>query len=254
MAYTEGVATAPNGNYRIVGITGNLDGNGTPTWEIHFLSRWALRYNNLLCQIRGATTSDVRFNYNGTNIWVSATGSFNTGGVGLGGSTTLTVYITVPAVGSTAATTSVASLELSRAAQIPSAPGQPSISEITPTSCRVQFSASTYDNGSGIDGYLLRYWPNSSASGSYVDHSFSGYGDRTVTGLTPGQVYTFGVYARNGVGYSPVSFQTTIRTLAGAWIKTNGVWKLATPLVKVDGSWRNSISYVKVNGSWKNTG
>lgn len=135
----------------------------------------------------------------------------------------------------------------------PTAPSRPSTSNAAPTSIRVSWGASSSSNGSSITGYLLRYYPRGSATGTYVNVSEQNNRARTVTGLNPGQLYTFVVLARNANGYSPASPPKTIRMMAGAWIKVDGVWRLAEPYVRHNGSWKPAVPYVRHNGSWKLT-
>lgn len=139
----------------------------------------------------------------------------------------------------------------------PSPPGTPSVTNNLPTSLTLSWAGSSDNAGSGIDGYLLRYWPNPEGSGPYTDHSFQNNTSRTVTGLTPGKEYRFVVYAHNGAvdngGYSNMSGALVVRTRAGIRIKVDGVWKLAIPYVKVDGTWKMAIPFVKDGGTWKMT-
>lgn len=138
-------------------------------------------------------------------------------------------------------------------ATTPSAPGRPSFSNTSPTGLTVSWAASSNSGGSSITGYLLRYYPRGSATGTYVNHSEANNRSRTVTGLNPGQEYTFVVLARNARGYSSASQSRTIRMMAGAWINVSGVWRLAAPYVKHNGVWKAAVPYVRHNGSWKLT-
>ena len=136
----------------------------------------------------------------------------------------------------------------------PNPPGTPTFSEALPTSIRVSWPASSYDGGDAIDGYLLRRWDNAQGTGSYTDNWANNL-SRVVSGLTPGQQYTFAVFARNGAtdnsGYSNMSNSAFVRMLAGVQIKVSGVWRLAIPYVKVSGVWKLASPYVKVSGTWK---
>lgn len=149
------------------------------------------------------------------------------------------------------------SMQLTRIPKRPSKPGTPSFSNKLPTSLTVSWSASSDNGGKSISGYLLRYWKNTSASGSYTNVSQENNRSRSVTGLTPGQYYTFAVYAYNGSGdnggYSNQSSTATLRMLAGAWIKISGTWKLAIPYVRVSGVWKMALPYVKQSGTWTMT-
>jgi hypothetical protein len=91
----------------------------------------------------------------------------------------------------------------------PSTPGNPTLSEATPTSVRVSWSASTDDRGSAIDAYLLRR--RDTTNGAYTDVSSQNNTSRVVTGLTPNKRYVWSVLAHNGSadsgGYSGESAQ-----------------------------------------------
>lgn len=139
----------------------------------------------------------------------------------------------------------------------PSSPGTPTFSNVMPQSVDVAWGGSGDNGGSGIDYYLLRRWDNAAATGGYTDAVVYGL-SRSVTGLTPGQEYSFGVYAHNGSadngGYSNVSGISVVRMLSGARVKLGGVWRLAIPYVKVAGVWKLAMPFTKVSGIWKRTG
>ena len=149
------------------------------------------------------------------------------------------------------------SMALDRIPKRPSPPGKPSFSNALPTSVTVSWAASNDNGGSGIDHYLLRYWPNQDGTGSYIDHSLANNLSRNVTGLTPGQYYRFVVYAHNGSadnsGYSYQSSANVIQMLAGAWLRISGTWKLAVPYINVAGVWKLAVPYIKSGGVWKMT-
>jgi hypothetical protein len=140
--------------------------------------------------------------------------------------------------------------------KVPSAPRSPSIDQVMPTSVRVNWVAPASNGGSAVNGYLLRRWNGSTASGSYVDTQLGVVGSYVVTGLTPGTQYAWGIYAKNAAygTYSPVSAIVTAKTIAPVHVKVAGVWKYAVPYVKVSGVWKMAQPYVKVNGVWKLTG
>ncbi len=145
---------------------------------------------------------------------------------------------------------------LPRIPKRPSQPGTPQFTNVLPTSLTVSWAGSSDNAGSGIDGYLLRRWDGQSAAGAYVDN-FANNTSRTVTGLTPGNWYTFGVYAHNGSadngGYSTVSALATIRMIAGGRIRVAGVYKTALPYQRVSGVYKLTLPFVKRSGAWKNT-
>lgn len=83
----------------------------------------------------------------------------------------------------------------------------------------------------------------------------------TVSGITytipetlmPGVLYYVHVRTRNQSNFSPWTTIATFRTLAGARVKVNGVWKQAIPFVKVNGVWKKAIPFVKQSGTWRPT-
>lgn len=140
----------------------------------------------------------------------------------------------------------------------PDPPGNVHVTSVGLTSLNVNWSAPGNTGGLPIGGYLVRRYVGSSASGSYVD-TFLGSEARYVTigGLSPGQVYTFVVYAQttatdNG-GFSNPSGSATVRTLAGVWVNISGTWHLAVPYVRRNGVWTPTVPYVRSAGVWKNT-
>ena len=245
---THNVSTS-NGNMRSLWIEGILSG-GTIHWRFAFKSLYALNYN-LTANLTSAVNASQAFRYNGTNVWNYQGYWYSYPALGV--SHTVYVSVVVPAVSSTPSTTNIVGLTVNRPAQVPSAPGKPVVSAITNNSATVSWTASSASNGADISGYLLCYWPNSSASGPYVNHSTATSLSRSVTGLTPGQDYTFTVYAQNSVGYSAASAATTIKTLAGAWIRVSGVWRLCVPYVRTGGVWKMAVPYVRSGGTWRLT-
>lgn len=143
--------------------------------------------------------------------------------------------------------------DLPRIPKPPNKPTKLASSELKPTSVKLSWSGSTDNGGSGISGYLLRYWPNAAGTGNYTDVSAENNTARTVSGLTPGKEYRFVVYAYNGSSgkYSPASDALVVRMLAGGKIKVAGIWRNSIVSVKVQGVWKMAIPYIKVNGVWK---
>ena len=140
----------------------------------------------------------------------------------------------------------------------PDPPGNVNVSSVGLTSLNVNWSAPGNTGGLPIGGYLVRRYVGSSASGSYVD-TFLDAGARSVyiNGLSPGQLYTFVVYAKttatdNG-GFSNPSGSATVRTLAGVWVNISGTWRLAVPYVRRNGVWTPTVPYVRSAGVWKIT-
>jgi len=82
----------------------------------------------------------------------------------------------------------------------------------------------------------------------------SSNGTSVIGALQPGTTYYFWARGRNAKGWGPWSARSTGRTIAGARVKQNGVWKDAIPYVKVNGVWKLARPYSKVNGTWKKSG
>ncbi|WP_029259747.1 MULTISPECIES: fibronectin type III domain-containing protein [unclassified Microbacterium] len=119
-------------------------------------------------------------------------------------------------------------------ATIPGTPGTPTISEVMPQSMRLTWTIPG-NGGAAIDQMLLRRSTDPNF-GTYTDHpQGGGVTTAVVSGLTPGVVYYWRVYAHNAVGYSPASGDSNARTLSGfkAWNGT--AWK-PTILRAWDGS------------------
>lgn len=140
----------------------------------------------------------------------------------------------------------------------PDAPTGVGASNVQPTSLTISWSAPGNTGGLPITNYLVRRWTGTSASGSYTDISAAASARSVaVSGLSPGQAYTFAVYARTAAtdnsGYSNVSSAVTVRTLAGVWVRVSGTWRLAVPYVRRNGVWTPAIPYVRTAGVWKIT-
>lgn len=142
------------------------------------------------------------------------------------------VWVDAPAIGS-----------------VPSVPGNPTFSEITATSVRVSWAASSSNGGRSIDAYLLRR--RDVVNGPYVDNSALNT-SRVITGLTPGKSYFFSVYAHNSIGYSAQTAQLEVRTLSGGQVKNeDDEWDRSIPHVQVAGLPRAARALVKLAGVWK---
>lgn len=147
---------------------------------------------------------------------------------------------------------STGTLALDRIGFPPSAPGKPVFSAVNTTSMTVTWTASASNGGIAIKSYLLRRWTGLTMTGSYVDNSALNL-TRNLTGLTPGVVYTFGVYALNNAGYSPVSSSAQIQTIGGAWVRYGKTWHRAIPYVRVNKVWKPAYPYIRSGGTWHNT-
>jgi hypothetical protein len=131
----------------------------------------------------------------------------------------------------------------------PDAPSRPAVTNIQPTTADISFTP----NGSGgtaITSYEVGYGTSSSGPTFTVTASAS---PKTLTGLTPGTVYFVWVRAINSVGAGPWSTANSFRTVAGAYIRDGGIYKIAVPYVRVGGVWKLAQPYVKSVGVWKTT-
>lgn len=135
----------------------------------------------------------------------------------------------------------------------PSPPGQPSFSEITPTSVRVSWSGSGDNGGSGIDGYLLRWRTASPSDGPGYADSFQNNTSRVITGLTPGQSYWFGVYAHNGSAgqWSGKSADNSLQLPSGAYVSNGSAWIAQGLRVSNGSAWSSPLLKVSDGDSWE---
>ncbi|AVD99450.1 hypothetical protein SEA_BING_28 [Streptomyces phage Bing] len=133
--------------------------------------------------------------------------------------------------------------------KVPDPPTAPLLAAVRMTSVDVAFTANG-NGGSPITGYEVGY--STSASGSPTT-TISATSPKTITGLVPGTLYYFRTRAKSSVGWSAWSAATSIRTLAGAYVKVGAEWKLAVPYVKVDGVWKLAEPWTKAVGVWKRT-
>jgi len=157
--------------------------------------------------------------------------------------------LTLASLGSASAGTGTRSLP--RLANVPDAPVPVGFGEITQNSIVYLFSGRG-DGGSPIREWQA-LWQDATINGPQNAYSSNG---ATILGpgLTPGHTYNFWSRGRNDVGWGPWSAVSTAKTIAGARVKVNGVWRDAVPYVKVNGVWRLAQPLVKVNGTWKKTG
>lgn len=134
---------------------------------------------------------------------------------------------------------------LPRLAQVPAAPTPIGIDQITTSSLRFRFS------GNWDGGAQIREWQASWAAAGTPQTRIWSNGTTVLTGLKPGTVYHWYARGRNDVGWGPWSNLITARTLAGARVMHNGVWRDAVPYVKHNGVWKPAESHIRVNGSWR---
>lgn len=132
--------------------------------------------------------------------------------------------------------------------KVPDAPTVPLLAAVRMTSVDVAFTGNS-DNGSPILEYQIGFGTSSATPSSTV----SATSPQTVTGLSPGLTYYFRTRARNIVGWGPWSAASSIKTIAGAYVKVGAEWKLAVPYVKVAGVWKLAEPWVRSVGVWKRT-
>lgn len=133
--------------------------------------------------------------------------------------------------------------------KVPDAPSAPLLSSARMTSVDVAFSANG-NGGATITGFEIG-WSRSSTGGP--TDSVPAKSPQVVIGLSPGTVYYFRTRARSSVGWSIWSKPTSVKTVAGAYLKVGPVWKLVIPYVKVGGTWKIAEPWVKSAGVWKRT-
>lgn len=148
------------------------------------------------------------------------------------------------------------SLQLTNLGTAADAPGNLSASGVLPTSLGLSWDPPSNDGGYPVTSYRILAFNGQDTSGSYNTYSSIGTGI-VLNNLKPGAFYTFVVYAYNGHGsnggYSPGSAPYTVQTLAGAWMRLDGAWKVATPFVRDGGVWRMAVPYIRNGGNWQPT-
>lgn len=138
--------------------------------------------------------------------------------------------------------------------RVPDAPNTPIISDITQTTFVVSFTDGASNGGSAILERQITF--------NTIDTGFSGAdlrsvtynGVMTVTGLQPATTYYVWARVRNSVGWSSYSRAQagySFRTIAGAKLNVNGVWKDAIPYVNVGGTWKLARPWGRDAGVWK---
>lgn len=137
----------------------------------------------------------------------------------------------------------------------PGPPGDPTFTNILPTTLTISWTAPTDDGGDPPFGYQIQRYLGDSVSGVATTSFTSGL-SKNDTGLTAGQDYTYTVC---GVNSSPTNSgrgatsQGTVQTLAGSAVRVDGVWKIAIPYVRVSGVWKMAVPWIRVAGVWTQT-
>lgn len=129
------------------------------------------------------------------------------------------------------------------------APDPVIVSDATQNSVVVSFT----DNSNGGTAVLERQIAYSTVNTTTGALTVPYTGVRTITGLLPATTYFFWARVRNSVGWGPYSPVVSDRTVAGAYLNVDGVWKEAIPYVKVSGVWKLARPWARIAGAWKET-
>ncbi|QYC55020.1 minor tail protein [Arthrobacter phage CastorTray] len=153
--------------------------------------------------------------------------------------------LTLAGLGSASASTGWRSLPHIQTASVPEAPTSLGVDQAEMTSLRYRFQ------GNGDGGAYIQEWQVAWEQDGYSTLYTGSNGTLVLTGLNPGALYHFSSRARNSQGWGPWSARSSGRTLAGARVKHNGVWREAIPYVKHNGAWKLAQPYSKINGIWR---
>lgn len=153
---------------------------------------------------------------------------------------------------------SAATLTLTTIGSKPASPGAPVASNILPTSMTLTWTPPDDTGGYPIRNYVLTQYKGDNTTDDISPVSYTVFGTTiNLTGLRAGQDYTFTVQSYNGpgagTGYSDPSNETTVGTLAGAWMRVNGNWVVAIPYVRHGGTWHMAVPWIRVAGAWQET-
>lgn len=133
-----------------------------------------------------------------------------------------------------------------RIAQVPPAPINGTLDQITPTSMRYQFH-SNGDGGSGVLEWQIAYDTQASFA---TAQTMSSSGTSTLTGLLSGTTYYVRSRGRNSVGWGAWSSVSSAKTLSSVKVSDGTDW--VTPQITVsNGSvWQAPEIYVSINDTW----
>ena len=142
--------------------------------------------------------------------------------------------------------------------RVPDQPAAPVLSEIDQTTFRASFP-DPYDGGTGIFNRMIGITTSPTALPTvqlpYHGALFDLYGTTGLGApLLPGRTYYVRSAVRNSVGDSPWSIPTTLVLVAGAFVKSGGVWKRAVPYVRDGGVWKLVRPQGRILGIWEETG
>lgn len=130
--------------------------------------------------------------------------------------------------------------------RVPDVPQSVVVTTPTQTSVIALFLDGASNGGSAITGREIGYGTSPTAPQISVAYT----GVMTITGLNPGTQYYFFSRVRNAVGWSAYSAVSSMKTIAGAKVNVNGVWKDAVPYVNVGGTWKLARPWGRSAGVW----
>jgi hypothetical protein len=139
--------------------------------------------------------------------------------------------------------------------RLPTAPGKPTVSNLTTTTAKVDWTAPT-DQGSGsFVGYEV-WWATNSAFTEGVQSKAVVDGSRTttLTGLTPGLSYWVRERLRTSVGLGPYSASTSFKPSSGIQVSDGTTWKPADLTVDAGSEFRSAVVYQSDGTAWKAIG
>lgn len=124
----------------------------------------------------------------------------------------------------------------------PAKPAQPIFSKIGLDTITASWSAPS-NGGSTITGYQIAYGTNGAGptDNTIVNVTKSPY---VMENLAMNTFYYAWVRAKNVVAWSPWSNPSGNKTLFGAYVNVNGVWKPAIPYVRSGGVWKQALPYI----------
>lgn len=129
---------------------------------------------------------------------------------------------------------------------VPDPPSSVVLSGATQTTMNTAFTLNA-DNGQAISGQQIGYGKNPDAPEAYTDVTLNDI----LRNLEAGTLYYFWSRAKNVYGFGALSVRASARTVAGAWVNVNGVWKEAVPFVNVNGEWKLAQAWARIAGVWK---
>jgi hypothetical protein len=151
---------------------------------------------------------------------------------------------------------SQASLTLTPFGSHPGSPTNVAATNVLPTSLTLSWDPPDDDGGFAVRSYVVRQYLGDDTTNEINEYTVFG-NTINLTGLKAGTDYTFTVLAYNGpgagAGYSDPSDELTIGTLAGSWMRVDGVWVVAIPYVRESGAWHMAVPWIRVAGVWEQT-